>query len=494
MANGLAAFVAGMGTGYLRAEDKKLERERQDKLDKITFDRADRERRDDIEQQDLKQALATAAAQPQMVDTAQAPTDGMGPVRSADAPNRYQVGATGFADPVAAQAAVTAGQKTPDQVNAAMSGILRSRGLYERANALDADIGRQKLNQIQLKEAELAHLDRETNRQFDEILSKAGNWQDGISQVLTKTNVGGLEGTQVKPFLSRDRKTVEFKAYLPDGTEKSLGQFSNDEQGQIRARQQIMKADPLTKIQWLKEQATEEHKLKREAVADSQWQQTFDLNAAHQKVMEGLQKGQLSISQAHLNIAKGAEKRAQALHDETMRLPEPVKQSLAATSKQIEIQERAMADAMAKGVWDATKDSSKEFTKRLNSLHADYQNTIAPYMKNVPTGDVAERGSAAPKASAGVNAQPAAAPVATAVPSATAGVVQPAAATATQLASTGGVSGAAKTPLQEAYDKWQAIKSENRYWYGAKKVRPGSEEAEAAAEAEYSRLLRTQYK
>jgi hypothetical protein len=46
------------------------------------------------------------------------------------------------------------------------------------------------------------------------------------------------------------------------------------------------------------------------------------------------------------------------------------------------------------------------------------------------------------------------------------------------------------TSMQQAYDNWQAIKSENTNWYGGKKTTPGSAEREAAAEAAYLKLLR----
>lgn len=54
---GIAAFLAGMGTGYLTANEKKKDRERQAKIDQITFDKADREKQAYEERDALKQKL-----------------------------------------------------------------------------------------------------------------------------------------------------------------------------------------------------------------------------------------------------------------------------------------------------------------------------------------------------------------------------------------------------------------------------------------------------
>lgn len=73
---GLAAFVAGFGTGYLNAEQKKKEQERQAKLDQIQFDKADREKAEYDENQALNAKIAQAA-KPTYADQTKVDAEGL---------------------------------------------------------------------------------------------------------------------------------------------------------------------------------------------------------------------------------------------------------------------------------------------------------------------------------------------------------------------------------------------------------------------------------
>ena len=61
MSKGALAFIAGLGSGYLNQQQREEDQARRDKIDKISLDRADREKQEYDDKQALKAKIGEAS-------------------------------------------------------------------------------------------------------------------------------------------------------------------------------------------------------------------------------------------------------------------------------------------------------------------------------------------------------------------------------------------------------------------------------------------------
>ncbi len=378
--SGLAAFVAGMGTGYLQRKDKERDQERQDRMDKIVLDRADRERRDDEESQALKADMKGAAA-PQAVENMTA-TDVTKDDEGNDMPavGQYRVGAARYGTEKEAKdvadKANTSDARLQRQVD-----TLNKHGKVNEAMALQASARQAKLADFQLSDAERKHTDELSNRAVDEEIERAGgNTFAGLAAIGTKTNAGTMSGVEVKAVPSPDGKKMNMVGVSKDGKETVLKSYSNDDAGALAARQDLMKVDPATRIQWLHQRATEAKADAKEAKLDDRWKMEFDLNKSNVEFNQKMTKANLSLRQMEAGFAAQRAAREKASYDADAKIPPAEKAKIASLDKEIEVVNKAIVDAKAKGEWNPTNPASKELMAQLERAQDRHTAALAPFM------------------------------------------------------------------------------------------------------------------
>ena len=275
MSRGMVSFLAGMGTGYIKAKDKAFEQERQAKQDAWMEEQRNRQRQEWSEADKLKTDLKDAAATRETVGGTQT-TAGDTKVFSQTPENAAAVKAmldneaelTGAA-PVQAQTtamtgqmarghqigATAEGQNTGEARNQRVVDALMSNGQIERAATMETNLLDQKAKKLGLQAAELKFADDQFNRQLGETFANSPDWTQAAAQVLTKTQVGGLAGVNVQAVPSADGKKVDFVGQGADGKQRVLATFDNSDAGKAQFLQRVMRAPVETKIGWIVEEA-----------------------------------------------------------------------------------------------------------------------------------------------------------------------------------------------------------------------------------------------
>lgn len=313
MGLGLLAFAAGLGSGYLQGKQRNLDQQvleeeramrrtafenQQDEVTRLKRDRASladagklatvnpdgavlsladgtqtaygdagvansdfRMLRNAEQAPGGKQILATTPipAVPATPDQPASLADGTMPQAPQSAPvvNNKAYGTLADANTAAAEL------NTPEAIVARQAAALNAMGQPEKAAALVAGAKQAKLTDYQLSTAQTNHLNELANQKIsDRAASNGGDWIKTQADILTETAVGGLAGAKAAPRLSADGKTVQIVLTRPDGTEKVVRQYGNDDQGQMRAQQDLMRVNPTVKMQWLHERSKDDQKAK----------------------------------------------------------------------------------------------------------------------------------------------------------------------------------------------------------------------------------------
>lgn len=278
-----ASFLAGMGGGYIKAKDKEYERERQAKEDAWREEQQGWQRADRAEKDALRTSMKDAFADRSTIEgTAVTGTTGTSlykdPAQAQAAADEARIeaemrgespssvatmkatGITGnmskghqiTTDPVDLASLNSRDAKMARGVNALMAA-----GDPEKAIGMENTVMENQAKKLGLNVAQLKFSDDQFNRKMQETLSREGDFWGNASQVLTDTSLGGLAGVQVKPVVSADGKTVQLVG-VKDGKEQVMFSAPNTAEGQLAFVQRISKADPATKIGWLKEGADRE--------------------------------------------------------------------------------------------------------------------------------------------------------------------------------------------------------------------------------------------
>lgn len=429
MSRGMVSFLAGMGAGYIKSKDKALEQERQAKDDAWRDEQRDRQRTEWQKADNLDADLRSAA---NPVSQGAVVTDDAGSnafakdkdaaAAMADMSNAKNTGMniqpatrvvdTAYTDPTKA-AEATKMATAPDARNARISDALMKNGQIERATSMENVTLEQKAKRLGLEVAELKFADEQFNRQLGETFANSPDWTAAASQVLTKTQVGGLAGVTVQAVPSKDGKKVDFVGKGADGQDKVLATFDNTDAGKAQFLQRVMRAPVETKIGWIVEEAKEKQ-------AQSNADRAFGL----QKDQFDLQKRETENNMQYRNrmlaIQQSQEARASAQHRVTMddaKIPPAVKLNAQALADQIKSVDSALNKSMAEGMFDPSNPGSQKLQEQRAALSIQYRRLLDPYIP-------ASKGAAADPL--GLSAgQPAASPAAPAGPTTKAAQKQP---------------------------------------------------------------------
>jgi hypothetical protein len=433
MGQGLAAFIAGAGTGYLKSRERAEEKARQNKLDQITFDRADREKTDAEKKAKYEADLADAgkARATEDMSTVDIKKDDEG--NDMPAVPQYRVGTSRFGTKEEADAVVTAENK-PEALLARQVGVMQGAGKVNEAMALQTSAKQAKLADFQLKDAEIAQVDKDTNRAIDKRFTEAGNWIDGAASILTDTQVGRMAGVEVKPVISADKKTVEFHAVGQDGTSRVIKSYPNDSNGEEKARKDFMAVPPEKRIEWLHESNKAEQ---TQLNADREFGLKSDqlkATIAHYKATEGNARAQLALTKQSRDLER---EKFDYLKkgDVFSQMDAGDKIRIQTLQKELDQVGGALAKSQADGTFAATtrgKDGSESMNPvlvRQSRLSNELNDIAKRYSKD---GGGAQDplnmnpfGPPAPPAQPSRTAPPAAAPAVSAAPAAAQGVQQP---------------------------------------------------------------------
>lgn len=432
MGNGLLAFAAGLGSGYLTAKQRGLEQqalEEERAMRRVAFEnQQDEVIRLKRERASLADAGKLATVNPDgavlsLADGTQTAYGDAGAansdfrqLRSADAATGNQTLATTPIPPVPAtpdrpaslsdgtmpQAPVSApvvnnkaygtladanaaaaALNTPEAIVARQAAALNAMGHPERASALVAGAKQAKLADYQLSTAQTNHLNEIANQKIaDRAAANGGDWFKTQADILTETSVGGLEGSKGTPRPSADGKTMQIVLTRPDGTERVFRQYSNDDQGQMRAQQDLMHANPAVKMQWLYERATTDH-------AQKNFDRIHTESERHNKAVED-SKAATDANRLEIAGLKLAHQQSLADRKNSVdRMSEADKMTMANINKQRDVIHAAIVKATAEGQWDPNSDGSKDLQIQQLVLDQKQRDLYAKYESSKPTPDPA---------------------------------------------------------------------------------------------------------
>ena len=259
MSKGLAAFVAGMGSGYLNAQQRARDQERQDKLD-ARGDDLHAARMDEINQANklrmgLADAVAPRSAQAGTVleggqtkefyqDPAQV-TPQLQQDRQIEAEMRAEQGGQTAPAVQASQGYGTTGMGLGNQITAHRPDVdalnspeaqTKRIGLAYGANGKPLEAMQYQAAARAAKEAEITAANKHMQRQIGEALMTSGKTRlSGLANLGTKFEQGPLAGMQFDDVKNGDG-TVTFHAIGKDGKRTPTGwTFPDTEEGAIAA-------------------------------------------------------------------------------------------------------------------------------------------------------------------------------------------------------------------------------------------------------------------
>lgn len=391
MSRGMVSFLAGLGAGYLNANEKARERERQAKDDAFREEQRGRQRQEWQAADQLNADLKDAAAPRETISGTETTAGGtkvfsQTPENAAgmqallaneaeltgDAPQQKQTtAATGDMARGHKIGATAEGQNTGDARNQRVTDALMKNGQIERATAMENTALEQKAKKLGLDVAQAKFADETFNRRLVERLSETPNWTDGAAAVLTETQVGTLAGVTVAARPTKDGKTVEFVGMSQDGKERVLAQFPNSEDGKAQFLQRVARVPLESKIGWIVEDA----KAKQvQANAD----RDFDLRKRETE-------SQMQYRDRMLAIQQSQEARAAATHRAAMedaKIPPAVKLNAQALADQIKSVDSALNKAMAEGQFDPANAGTQKLQEQRASLSIQYRRLLDPYIPN----------------------------------------------------------------------------------------------------------------
>ena len=240
------AFLASLGTGYLREDEKKSERAKEDAREARRIQREDTADARATELYDAGKAerarvtadrdLIRNAAQPVPIApeaTMPATMDARDIGQPGEAPvpvTGYKVGAARFAERAAAEA--ESGRQTQARVAAALDTVDPAGAQGRKTQAMQGQVA-----QMQLTAAEEASVQRDWTKRANAAFVQSGSW-DAVTKFMTESKADGLDGnSQWKHTVSPDGKTVTVFPVGPDGKQLAQGFTKpNDQKG----RQQLM--------------------------------------------------------------------------------------------------------------------------------------------------------------------------------------------------------------------------------------------------------------
>jgi len=396
-----ASFLAGMGSGYIKAKDKEYERERQAKDDawreeQQGWQRADRAEKDAL-RTSMKDAFADRStiegtavtgttgtnlykdpAQAQAAaDEARIEADMRGELPSAVATMKA-TGITGnmsrghqiTTEPVDLTSLNSRDAKMARGVNALMAA-----GDPEKAISMENTVMQNQAARLGLDVAQLKFIDETTRRQMSNALASGATWHEGAAKFVTQSQYPTIKDVKGESVVSPDGKTVTLFAVMPDGTRKAAGTYPADETGSIKFMEQFGSLPIETRIGLMQGRAT--------AAKD---QANRDRDFA---LRESELKGNQEYRNQQLALARNQDARQDQTHRIAMeegKLPAAVKIGAASLNEQIKSVSSALNKAMAEGQFDPNNPGTAQLLKQQADLGIQYNKLIQPYMPNKSVG------------------------------------------------------------------------------------------------------------
>lgn len=302
--SGMVAFLAGLGGGYLQAQDKtrKQKQEDEDRADRKAdreFMKSERDRtvaiRNRLGDAAAPVSMESVMAKPDTADNRDVGTPG---TELIDTGSR-RVGQQTFAPDQLpqAQAAVQAAN-TPQAQTTRMADVLARSGDPVAAQQLRTGARQEQVGQMQLDEAQRTAL----NRAYDDSLnSTVKSWEDLPTFVNDSKHDGQGGGLKIAVKPGADGKTVQIHRMNADGSTTPTGlSFGSDATGLMQAKAFISKGlSTSDKLNHLYQQSQSQR-------ADAQQQETV----RHNRAVEGIaaDKTAANIEIAGMRAAAAAAK------------------------------------------------------------------------------------------------------------------------------------------------------------------------------------------
>lgn len=238
MSNGLLAFAAGMGGGYLQAKQRAKDEERIDEERAMRRQKFDAEMDGVNRDKNLRISLADAArpvAVQETPGTTMAPGE-MGPSQTPPTLASFKVGDSNYLDRGQADAAA-ATENSPEAVAGRQANAYRAGGAPEKAITLENAALTQKRSQEQYTQEQ--H-DRARKLQEEGVFSAARALRSGDgSGFINAFNSSGKYQIEGQPVISKEERdipgigrvptyTAKFKMRQPDGTVTEETRNSHD--------------------------------------------------------------------------------------------------------------------------------------------------------------------------------------------------------------------------------------------------------------------------
>lgn len=367
------AFLASLGTGYLREDEKKAEREKADAREarqRQREDTADARATELYDAGKAERARVTAdrdlirnAAQPVPIApeaTMPATMDARDIGQPGEAPvpvTGYKVGAARFAERAAAEA--ESGRRTQDRVATAMDTVDPAGAQGRKTSALQGQAA-----EIQLKEAARKAISEGALEAMGAASGGASSEQ--VKAIYNKTGDKRVAELSVEPFefdhptLGKQR-SARIVGKFEDGTPLNISDTFASSLDLFGAAK---KFDLLG--QWSRDKATRDDRAADNVRADRQLSIQEQSGAA--------QRAQLGMQQAQFKLTRAAAE-AEA------KIPPAVKMQYATVDAELKQIGTAMAKSMAEGQYDPANKGTQELMLRQRELTTIAQRILAPYVQ-----------------------------------------------------------------------------------------------------------------
>lgn len=378
----VVAFLAGLGSGYLKNAQYEDEKARQGKIDARAQESHDAQMDEAKAKKATRAALAEAGREPKVEEGAGGmlkpqtmDNRDVGLPENATLPNNGME-ATPFrveGKPVATRAeadTAVASFKTPEARTKRVAAALYGAG--EPAQAMQLEQG--------AKQAQLADLQLAQAKWKQDIGKAMSQGHDGIAKLVSDSDGDGLADRKVTAVVSTDGKMVTYHEVKEDGKTVPLPQFTfaNTKEGVTQAGYMLDQA--ITPEQRYSHMQTEQQRLQAQANAD----RTFNEGTRQFDVNKKLQEQQIGISAGHLKLAK--EKLDTDLKNDPFRnIPAGVKAQATSLSKQIETINTAITNATVKG--ELNIEAAKPLLEKQAALTIQYNALLKPYTGGVEAAD-----------------------------------------------------------------------------------------------------------
>lgn len=352
---GIAAIMAGVGTGLVARKEDDEKKARQAKYDAWQEEQRNRQRAEWSEKDALKTSMKDAFADRSTIegtavtgadnkilerDPAQlavmqkiqsdvADLEGTAPVTAAPATGVVSNATRGHqitTGPVDLKALNSSDAKWGRAVSAMMPFD------PEKALSMENALMEGRAKKLNLDVAQLKHLNSTYNQTvFSKLNDPSGDFFDNAAKMVTDAQFGGLVGATGRVERSADGKTVSI-IVAKDGKDVRTIQLPNSAEGRKQLSQRFMKADDATQLSFLKDDADREASKAKAAAEQEEKDRQFRLDQEKLQATKDYQNGMLGVyrqraantgAAASQQVGANWEDRRKVLDDASKLLPDP---------------------------------------------------------------------------------------------------------------------------------------------------------------------------